>query len=157
MVFLRLEYDPYKLSLEADPSQNRGSASRIHQHTAQKRRSASRIHQPKRGSASRFHQLDGGPPLEFINIQPPKRGSASRIHMQPPIGGPPLEFINIQPQNGGSASRIHQHQPKNGGPPLGTISMDLAVPIEKMKILCKNIDGTINTYSNVNYDLPYLQ
>ena len=28
--------------------------------------------------------------------------------------GPPLEFINIQPQN--------------GGPPLGTISMDLALP-----------------------------
>ena len=61
-------------------SQNGGSASRIHQHTAQKRGSASRIHQPKGGSASRFHQLDGGPPLEFVNIQPPKRGSASRIH-----------------------------------------------------------------------------
>ena len=45
------------------------------------------------------------------------------------MGGPPLEFMNIQPKNGGSASRIHQHQPKNGGPPLGTISMDLAVLI----------------------------
>ena len=30
----------------------------------------------------------------------------------------------------GSNSRIHQHQPKNGGPPLGTISMDLAVRSE---------------------------
>ena len=36
-------------------------------------------------------------------------------------------LINIQPQKRGSASRIHQHQSKNGGPPLGTISMDLAV------------------------------
>ena len=60
------------------PSQNGGSASRIHQHTAQKRGvrlqnpstkggSASRIHQPKGGSASRFHQPEGGPPLDFIN------------------------------------------------------------------------------------------
>ena len=37
------------------PSQNGGSASRIHQHTAKKGGSASRIHQPKRGSASRIH------------------------------------------------------------------------------------------------------
>ena len=74
----------------------------------------------------------GGPPLELINIQPKKGGSASRIH-QPkggsasrfhqPDGGPPLDFINQM----GSASGIQQHQPKNGGPPLGTISMDLAV------------------------------
>ena len=70
----------------------------------------------KRGFASRFHQLDGGLPLEFINIvhTAPKRGSASRIHQ------------HTAPK-WGVASRIHQHHPKNGGPPLGTISMDLAV------------------------------
>ena len=49
-------------------------------------------------------------------------GSASRIHQHTaPKRGPPLEFIN------------NQHQPKNGGPPLGTISMDLAVPIRSIK------------------------
>ena len=76
------------------PSQNGGSASRIHQHTAQKRGSASRIHQPKGGSASRFHQPDGGPPLDFINIQPSKRGSASKIH-------------HHQPKNVGYASKVN--------------------------------------------------
>ena len=65
----------------------------------------------------------GGPPLEFINIQPKKGGSASRIHQ--PKGGPPLESIN---QRGGPPLEFINHQPKNGGPPLGTISMDLAVP-----------------------------
>ena len=86
-----------------------------------------------------FFKKKGGPPLELINIQPPKRGSASRIHqytapqkttasrIHQVEGSPPLEFINIHPPERGSASRIHQ--PKNGSPPLGTISMDLAVYI----------------------------
>ena len=51
--------------------QNRGSASRIHQHTA-----------PQKGSASTYSPPKGGPHLEFIIIQPPKRGSASRIHQR---------------------------------------------------------------------------
>ena len=51
-----------------------------------------------------------------------------RIHQHTANGGPPLDFINIQPQKGGSASRIHQPSTKNRGSPLGTISMDLAVP-----------------------------
>ena len=59
----------------------------------------------------------GGLPLEFIIIQPPK-------------GGPPLGFINIQIQNGGLPLEfINMHQSKNVGPPLRTMSMDLAVPI----------------------------
>ena len=84
-----------------------GSASRIHQHTA-----------PQKGvrfqNSSTYSTPKGGSPLEFINIQPPKRG-------------PPLEFINQR----GSTSRFHQpkRDPINQkrGPPLGTISMDLAI------------------------------
>ena len=115
--------------------QNRGSASRIHQHTAPQKGSASRIHQhtaPQKGvriqNSSSYSPPKGGPHLEFINIQPPKRGSASRIHQHtvppPPQkkGGPQLqnpstkwgstlESINQR----GSASRFYQ--PK-GGPPL---------------------------------------
>ena len=79
--------------------------------------STSRIHQTKGGFVSKFHQLDWGLPLEFIIIQPPK-------------GGPPLGFINIQIQNGGLPLEfINMHQSKNVGPPLRTMSMDLAVPI----------------------------
>ena len=45
--------------------EEKGSASRIHQHTA-----------PKWGYASRIHQTrNGGSPLDFIKIQPSKRGS----------------------------------------------------------------------------------
>ena len=130
------------------PSQNGGSASRIHQHTAKKRGSASRIYQPKGGSASRFHQPkggsasrlyqpDGGPPLEFINIQPPKVGPPLEfINLKTQKGGPPLEFINLQPQNEGPPLESINHQPKNRGPPLGTISMDLAV--HTMYSLCSD-------------------
>ena len=56
------------------PSQNWWSASRIHQHTAQKKESASRIHQhtaPKWESVSRIHQLqpkNGGSPLETNSV-----------------------------------------------------------------------------------------
>ena len=64
-------------------------------------------------NSSTYSPKKGGPPLEFINIQPPKRGL-------------PLEFINQR----GSASRYHQPKRdsinQKGGPPLGTISMDLA-------------------------------
>ena len=55
------------------------------------------------GSASRIHQHTA-----------PKRGCASKIHQ------------HTAPK-WGFASRIHQNQPKNGGPPLGAISMGLAV------------------------------
>ena len=67
-------YDPQKLSLKADPSQNGVSASRIHQLKGGP--PLEFINQ--RGSASRFHQLDGGPSLEFINIQPQNWGSTSK-------------------------------------------------------------------------------
>ena len=97
--------------------QNRGSASRIHQHTAPQKGSASRIHQhtaPQKGvriqNSSSYSPPKGGPHLEFINIQPPKRGSASRIHQHtvppPPKkrGSAALESINQM----GFNSRIHQ-------------------------------------------------
>ena len=79
------------------PSQNGGSASRIHQHTAQKR--GVRLQNPS---------TKGGVRLQISST---RWGSASRIHQHT---APKWE----------SASRIHQHQPKNGSPPLGTISMD---------------------------------
>ena len=70
------------------PSQNGGSASRIHQHTA-----------PKRGPPLEFINIQppkGSPPLEFINIQPQNGESASRIHQhQPKNGGPPLGTISM--------------------------------------------------------------
>ena len=48
------------------------------------------------------------------------------------MGGPPLEFINMV---------NHQHQPKNGCPPIGTISMDLAVFLIDLTWLEINLDG----------------
>ena len=89
-----------------------GSASTIHQHTAQKGGLPPEfINQRGGGSTSRFHQPVGGLPLELISIQPSKGGpSLEFIRLQSPKGPPPLEFMNVQLQN--------------GGPPLGTITMD---------------------------------
>jgi hypothetical protein len=65
----------------------------------------------------------GGPPLEFINIQPKKEGPPLEFINQK--GGPPLDFINLQSPKGGPPLEFINL--KMGGPPLGTISMDLAV------------------------------
>ena len=70
--------------LRRTPSQNEGSTSRIHQHTAPQKGVCSGIHQHtkgvinQRGSAARFHKPKGGLPLDFINQR----------------GGPPLDYIN---------------------------------------------------------------
>ena len=104
--FFEVLLDPQKLSLSKWGVRHQNSST----------------YSPKKGvllqNSSTYSPPRGGPPLEFINIQSPKRG-------------PPLEFINQK----GSASRFHQpkrdpiNQKGKGDPPLGTISMDLAVSL----------------------------
>ena len=88
--------------LEADPLQ-RGSASRIHQHTVPKRDHLQ--------NSSTYSPPKWVPPLEFINIQLRKRGLPLEfIKIQIPKRDPPLEFINQM----GSTSIFQQ--PKGGLP-----------------------------------------
>ena len=84
----------------------------------------------------------GGTPLKISILLDPLKLSLEADPLSK-WGGPPLEFINIHPPKGvrlqnssakGCPPPSSFHQPKRdlinqkGGPPLGTISMDLAVP-----------------------------
>ena len=97
----KIPLDPQKLSLVADPLSKWGV----------RLQNSSTYSLPKRR-----------PPLEFINIKPPQNSSTKGVRLQ------------ISSTKRGFASRFHQSKrdPINqkGGPPQGTISMDLAVPID---------------------------